>query len=168
MNFNVVGTAPAGAAVSDQANFFFRDPPAVLNTTFALATVTPEVNTFTAAEVASFIAETGPYRVLSWNVTAADTPATISTMRLIPRRITPFGEDSQKSFTINTYLSAEQFQTDRVNIPVAVTIDGYTGVMITQTANATPASYSVAVMFAARLDKRLEVEARRPVVMRGT
>lgn len=167
MNFSVVGTAPGVA--NDQANFFFRDPPAVINATFALATVTPtSSSSFTAAEVASFIAEVGPWRIVSWNFTAADSPATLSGMRIIPRRITPFGEDGQKSINVNSYLSADQFQTDRVNVPVAVTVDGYTGVMITNPSNATPASYSVAVMFKSRLDKRLEVAASPPVVMRGT
>lgn len=165
MSFSVLGTAP-GAHTRDQANFFFRDPPAA-ETGNALATVTPAVSSFTMAEVASYIAETGPLRIVSWNFSGADSPVTITSLKLTPRRLTPFGDEGRKDYLATTYLTADQFQDTRLNIPLAVTVDGYTGVQITNTANATPASYSLAVMFAASLDKRLTVPSAPPVAMRG-
>lgn len=166
MNFSVVGTAPGVA--NDQANIFFRDPPAVISAAYALATVTPSVSTFTAAEVASFIAETGPYQALSWNFTGADAANTLASMKVIPRRVTPFGEDAKQDWNANTYQDAYQYQDKRLNVPLAVKLDGYTGVMITNTSNATPASYSLAVLMAGRLDKRFEIADRSPLVMEGT
>lgn len=166
MRFGVAGTAP-GAHTYDQASLFFAETDSAISSSYALATVTPSVSRFNNAQVGDFIA-LNPMHIRNLNVVGADSADTIASMEIRPVRYTPFGEDQSETIYANAFQTAGDFQTTRVQVPIAFTVDGYSSLRIINDANATPAAYNLTVTFGARADRRLEVPAAGAAVIKSS
>lgn len=155
VGFTVAGTAPAGAITLDQATFFEKETDTAISGA-ALATVTPDVSSFSAAQVGEYFS-LNPMNLRNANITGADVAATVTSLTIRPTRSDPFGSEQTGLVRAQSFLNAGDFQTDRVNIPLSETMDGYSKIRIVNTANATPASYNVSFTFGPRMDRRSEV-----------
>lgn len=165
VRFSVAGTIKAGLITRDQAVFFNRDTDTVIGTDHALATVTPSVSKFTAAQVAVFYAH-NPAQLANLNITGASVPAAISSMKMSTVRFTPSGEQIQEEVQASSFQTSGDFQDTRVQIPTEEILDGYTFIRLLSDAQlVTAASYDATFTFAASTDRRLAVPVSGPKVI---
>lgn len=170
IKFRVVGTA-LGAHTYDQAGFFSQLGDVVIAaTTYVLATVTPAVSRFSNAQVSDF---------LTWNplflrninivsVSGTDAASAASSIEARPYRITPMGQESTDLVAATSFQTSVDYQTNRVQIPLGLTIDGYSYVRIINEAQATAVRYTCSFTFGARLDRRLEVPDSGAALIRSS
>lgn len=166
IKFTVVGTA-LGAHTYDQAAFFSQLGDIAIDATYVLATVTPSQSRFNNAQVSDFLTF-NPLPLRNINivgVTGTDGAAAASSLQVMPFRITPMGQAAFDTIDATSFQTAQDFQTTRVQIPVALAVDGYTYLRLINNAQATAVRYSVTFTFGPRLDRRLEIpEASAAVV----
>ena len=159
-------------AVDDQVPFFNQiiDPP--LGGTVVGAPV-PAVPTFSVAQVTEFVA-LNPMSLRNMNLTGANYGGAAGTdlvagARLDIVRQTPFGQIETEEIYFSTYLTTQDYQTTRIQIPIAgEVIDGYTYLRIVSPPNlAAAGGYSVAWLFGPRMDRRAEVPNVGAAVVRS-
>ena len=159
-------------AQDDQVPFFnqITDPQ---QGAAVVAAPTPAVPTFTNAEVTTFVA-LNPMSLRNMNMTGANYGGAAGTdlvagARLDIVRQTPFGQIETEEIYFSTYLTTQDYQTTRIQIPIAgEVIDGYTYCRIlSPTDLANPAGYSVAWLFGPRMDRRAEVPNVGAAVVRS-
>lgn len=161
----VTGTAQAGVLVYDQAWFFSQLADQAIDTTYAIATVSPAVPRFSNAQVADFISFE-PLFVINANIVAASADAVVSGMTVTPVRFDPFGNQAQASQYQAAYQTAADFQTKRGQFPLGEVIDGYTYLRALSPIQAVAATYTIAYMFGPRRDRRSDVPRSSPVVVK--
>jgi hypothetical protein len=159
-------------ALTDQVPFFnqIADP----NIGGAVvAAPTPAVPTFTNAQVTEFVA-LNPMSLRNMNMTGASYGLAAGTDlvaggRLDIVRQTPFGQIETEEIYFSTYLTTQDYQTTRIQIPIAgEVIDGYTYCRLVTPANlAAAGAYSVAWLFGPRMDRRAEVPNVGAAVVRS-
>ena len=176
IKFSVAGDPAPAAGQNDQAAFFNEVPDPLLAPApaFFAAVVTPAVPTFTAAQVTTFVA-LNPMSLRNMNLTGAiygGGPAgaeLVAGGRLDIVRNTPFGASETEEIYFSTYLTTQDFQSTRIQIPIAgEVIDGYTYCRIVTPQDAAgQAAYSVAWLFGPRMDRRSEVPNVGAAVVRS-
>lgn len=172
-NFTGVAFVPTD---SDQVPYFNQIPDISLGPGFIVGAPVPAVPTFTAGQVTAFVA-LNPMSLRNMNLTGAlygAGPAgaeIVSSGRLDIVRSTPFGQVETEEIYFSTYLTSQDFQTTRIQIPIAgEIIDGYTYcrlVTLQDPGGAAVASYSVAWLFGPRMDRRAEVPNVGAAVVRS-
>jgi hypothetical protein len=162
----VTGTAQAGVLAYDQAWFFSQLADAVIDATYAIATVTPAVARFSNAQVADFISYE-PLFVMNANITAASAAAVISGMQITPVRFDPFGNQALAAQYQASYQTAADFLTTRGQFPLGEVVDGYTYLRGITPIQAVAATYTIAFMFGPRPDRRQQVPRVQPQVVRS-
>lgn len=167
IKFRVTGTA-VGTHTYDQAPFFCQLGDVVIAaTTYVLATVTPAVSRFSNAQVADFLTF-NPLPLRNLNIVGSNSANAVSSIEVQPTRITPMGQSANDSEYASSYQTASDFQNTRVQIPLAVVIDGYTYLRVINSAEATAVTYTAGVTFGPRLDRRLEVPPATPALIKST
>ena len=161
----VTGTAQANPLQFDQAWFFSQLADVPIDTSYAIAIVTPAVSRFSNAQVADFLTFE-PLFVINANIVAASDDSVISGMTVTPVRFDPFGNAAQASQYQAAYQTAADFQTTRGQFPLGEVIDGYTYLRALSPIQATPATYTIAFMFGPRQDRRAQVPRVSPVVVK--
>ena len=159
IKFAVVGTA-TGAHTYDQAAFFSQlGDVAITAGTYVLGTVTPSQSRFSNAQVADFLTFNPlPLRNINIvSVAGTDAAAAASSIEVMPFRVTPMGQSAFDTLAATSFQTATDFQTTRVQIPLALAIDGYTYVRIVNNAQAAAVTYTASFTFGPRLDRRLEI-----------
>lgn len=164
VQFSVTGTAPAGPAVNDQAWFFAQLGSTALDTTYAIATMTPTVTRFTNAQVADWFTW-NPTFCAAANITSASAAGVVSSMQLRPTRIDPYGSAANDASFQASFQTADQYQTVRGQFPIEDVIDGYTYFDLTNTATNPAASYVIAWFFGPRYDRRTAVPRGKAVAV---
>jgi hypothetical protein len=164
----VVGIATGlGGQTYDQASFFSQIGDVVIaGETYILATVTPAQSRYTSAKLTDYITF-NPLPLRNINVTGANSADAVSSISVIPNRITPQGQSAFDTINASDYQTAQDFQDTRVQIPMALVIDGYTYLQIVNDAQATAVQYSIAFLFGPRMDRRLDVPDAGPVQIRS-
>ena len=159
IKFRVTGTA-LGAHTYDQAGFFSQLGDVVIAaTTYVLATVTPAVTRFSNAQVADFLTW-NPLNLRNVNivsVSGTDAAAAASSIEARPYRITPMGQENTELVAATSFQTSVDFQTNRVQIPLSLTVDGFSYIRVLNEAQATAVKYTVSFTFGPRLDRRMEV-----------
>lgn len=159
IKFRVTGTA-LGAHTYDQAAFFSQLGDVVIAaTTYVLATVTPAVTRYSNAQVADFLTF-NPLPLRNANIVSvagADASAAASSIEAQPFRITPMGQQATDVIAATSFQTSVDYQTNRVQIPMALAVDGYSYLRIINAAQATAVTYTVSFTFGPRLDRRLEI-----------
>lgn len=161
----VTGTAQAGVLAYDQAWFFSQIADTPVDTTYAIATVTPAVARFSNAQVADFITFE-PLFCMNANIVASSAAAVISGMTITPVRFDPFGNQALAAQYQAAYQTAADFQTTRGQFPLGEVIDGYTYLRALSPIQVVAATYTVAFMFGPRQDRRQNVPRVSPVVIK--
>lgn len=158
----VQGTA-LDAQTYDQASIFCQigDIP-IDATSYVLATVTPAQSRYTNAKLADYITW-NPLPLRNLNFTGANSADAVASISVIPNRITPMGQSAFDTIYASTYQTAADFQDTRVQIPLALIIDGYTFLQIVNDAQVVAVQYSLSFLFGPRLDRRLDVTDAGPV-----
>lgn len=167
IRFSVTGTA-VGAHTYDQASYFDKIGDSVIAaTTYVLATVTPSVSKFTAAEVAEYLSDR-PMHLRNINIVGSNSADAVASLEVRPIRLTPEADEETTSIYANAFQNASDFQTTRVQIPIDVTIDGYTFIRCINDAEATAVSYKPTFTFGPLTDPRAMVPASGAALLRTT
>ncbi len=164
--FYVTGTAQAGVLAFDQAWLCSQLADAPIDTTYAIATVTPAVSRFSNAQVADFVSFE-PLLVINANIVAASAAAVISGMTITPVRYDIFGNQALAAQYQAAYQNASDFQTTRGQFPLDQILDGYTYLRCLSPIQAVAATYTIALMFGPRQDRRAQVPRVSPVMVKS-
>lgn len=156
ITFAVQGTAAAGALAWDQAWFFSQIGDIVVDSTYAIATVTPSSTRFTNAQVADFISFQ-PFCAVNMNLVAASDADVVSGLQMQPIRLTPFGTEASATVYNLQYQTTADFQTTRGQIPFSEIVDGYTYLRLISPIQVAAATYSCSFLLGLRPDRRSQV-----------
>lgn len=150
-------TGNLSIVTTDQTPFFNQDADVAISANHSLRTPVPAVAPFTAQTAATFIAfNMMPLRNI--NVVNALTAAVVSSMQLQFVRNTPMGQSQGDTIFASGYLTAQDFQTTRVQIPVdGEVLDGYSFLRLLNTSTNPAATYDVIFTFGGRIGRRIEV-----------
>jgi hypothetical protein len=176
IKYSVLGDPAPAVGQSDQTPFFNQipDPPLAPAPLFFVVVPTPAVPTFNAQQVTAFVA-LNPMSLRNMNLTGAIYGAgpagaeLVAGGRLDIVRATPFGSTETEEIYFSTYLTTQDFQSTRIQIPIAgEIIDGYTYCrIVTPQDVAGQAGYSIAWLFGPRMDRRAEVPNVGAAVVRS-
>lgn len=162
IRYSVLGTALAGLITKDQASFFGIDSDVVIDTSHALATVTPSVSRFSAAQTAQFLAF-NPAQLANVNITGANAAGIVATLKLAFVRFEPDGTAVSREVQSTTFQTTGDYQTDRVQIPCEEVLDGYTFPRILTDAQVAAAQYAATFSFAPTVDRRQSIPISGPM-----
>jgi hypothetical protein len=168
MKFRVEGNILSDQ-LYDQASFFGILTAQALGDDYQLADVTPSAQRFSNAQVSDYLS-LNPMIVLNANfpnVSGSDAAAATSSIAAVIRRFNPFNQNAQDQIDASDKQTAADFQNNRVQIPFAEKLDGYTEINIVNDQQATAVSYTVAWIFGGRIDRRVEVADQAPVLVRS-
>lgn len=168
----VVGTVfNAGVTEHDQASFFeYPLTFQALNgdATYDQATITvPSSPRYNDVRLAEWIA-LNPLPLRNVNITGANDADILSTMQILPQRVTPMGQAAFDTIDVASYQTAQDFQSTRVQVPMAIIVDGTTYLdFINDSKTVTAFSYTPSFLFGPRLDRRLDVPDAGAVQIRS-
>lgn len=123
--------------------------------------VTPVIATY-REWINYFIAN--PAQIVSINAMSNESSTTgaplLSSMTFSPARVTPFGLQMSNQVNGRTYQTTQDFQANRLTVPVSMVIDGFTRLVMTSAVNASGAAITVnlAILF-----KKI-AQARAPIM----
>ncbi len=152
----------------DQATFFIY--PLVFSAIasgYIEATITPAKTRFTNARLGQWLAlNPMPLRLIK--IDGATDADVLSSMEVLPKRVTPQGQSAEDTIDISTYQTAQDFRDNRVQVPIAIVLDGATYLDIVNECDASAAfEYTIAFVFGPVLDRRLDVPEAGPVTFKS-
>ncbi len=163
----VTGTSSVSGNTYDQAPFFAQiGDVAIVVEEYTLANVTPSQSRYNNAKLADYVTF-NPQPLRNININGANSADAVSSIQVIPNRVTPQGQAAFDTINASDYQTAQDFQDTRVQIPMAVVVDGYTYLQIVNDAQVTAVVYQIAFMFGPRMDRRLEVPDAGPVQIKS-
>ena len=169
MRFRVVGSA-LDAYLYDQATFFSVLTSVLIDAaTYQLATITPASSRFNAAQIAEYIS-LNPMQLRNINfpnVAGSDAAAATSSLAVVIQRVNPFQQSAQDTQNVNDKATAAEYLQNRAQIALDEKLDGYSSISITNDQQATAVTYTAAMLFGARLDRRIEVTDQGAVIVRS-
>ena len=106
--------------------------------------------------------------IIQSNETATGGAPVLSSLRINPKRVTPFGLNSANEIRVQSYQTTQDFQANRVTIPLAVSLDAFTFLNFVSDQNTSGASVvmNVTLMIGRRNESRKNLKGGGPVAMR--
>ncbi len=177
------GTTPGNSTIKTRMVGTALDPPGVLNdqASFFIYPLTfgaqadgyveaaisvPASPRYDAQQLAIYIFG-NPLPLRNLNITGATDADALSGMQIMPQRVTPMGQAAFDTINISDFQTAQDFQDTRVQVPMALIIDGVTYVDSVNECTATGFAATFSWLFGPRLDRRLEVPEASAVQIRS-
>lgn len=103
--------------------------------------------------------------IIQSNESATGGAPVLSSLRIAPKRVTPFGANTSNEIRVQSYQTTQDFQANRVTIPLKVALDAFTFLnMVSDTNNSGSAvTLNVTFMVGRRVQNRKQLSGGAPM-----
>ena len=91
----------------------------------------------------------------------------LASLKVTPTRQTPFGLTCGNETRVQSYQTTQDFQANRVTVPMQVTLDGFTFLALTTDVNGSGATvtFNVTFLIGRRVENRKNIRGGAPMTM---
>lgn len=103
--------------------------------------------------------------IIQSNESATGGAPVLSSLRISPKRVTPFGANSSNEIRVQSYQTTQDFQANRVTIPLRVALDAFTFLNLVSDTNGSGSTVTLNVTFmiGRRVQNRKQLSGGAPM-----